>query len=75
MQNGELQAWIDRGVRGITSNPTIFQKAIEGSNAYDEQFRKLIEGGMSVEDSYWELVKDDIGEALKVGCKESLPFS
>jgi len=66
IQNGELQAWIDRGVRGITSNPTIFQKAIEGSNAYDEQFRKLIEGGMSVEDSYWELVKDDIGEALKL---------
>lgn len=55
-------------MRGITSNPTIFQKAIEGSNAYDEQFRKLIEGGLSVEESYWELVEDDIKEALKVGC-------
>ncbi|GAQ78807.1 transaldolase [Klebsormidium nitens] len=66
LQNGELQKWIDNGVRGITSNPTIFQKAIEGSNAYDEQFRKLIEGGLSVEESYWELVEDDIKEALKL---------
>ena len=31
----------DRGIRGLTSNPTIFQKAIQGSADYDEQFRQL----------------------------------
>ena len=30
IQSGEMQRWIDRGVRGMTSNPTIFQKAIAG---------------------------------------------
>ena len=29
---GELQRWIDRGVRGLTSNPSIFQKAISSVN-------------------------------------------
>ncbi len=35
---GELDAWIARGVRGLTSNPTIFAKAIGGSDDYDGQF-------------------------------------
>ena len=28
IESGEMQAWVDRGVRGVTSNPTIFQKTI-----------------------------------------------
>jgi transaldolase len=62
--SGELSSWVDRGVRGITSNPTIFAKAIEGGVEYDTQFRSLIHEGRSVEDSYWELVKADIEAAL-----------
>jgi transaldolase len=62
--SGELQAWIDRGVRGLTSNPSIFQKAIAGSEDYDDQFRELVAGGSTVEASYWELVKADIESAL-----------
>ena len=31
---GEIQRWIDRGVRGITSNPSIFQKAIAAGDEY-----------------------------------------
>ena len=38
---GELQQWVDDGVRGITSNPSIFQKAIEKSGDYDEEFGEL----------------------------------
>ena len=37
IENGEMQRWVDRGVRGVTSNPTIFQKAISGGDAYDGQ--------------------------------------
>ncbi len=64
--SGELQRWVDRGVRGLTSNPTIFQKAIAGEADYDAQFKQLIEGGASVEDSYWDLVTTDIEDALAI---------
>lgn len=64
--SGELQEWVDKGVRGITSNPSIFQKAIGGSDAYDEQFGGLVKGGASIEDSYWELVESDIEAALAI---------
>jgi len=61
--SGELRRWVDRGVRGVTSNPTIFAKAIEGAADYDDQFRDLVKE-RTVEESYWELVKQDIEDAL-----------
>jgi len=64
--SGELQRWVDRGARGITSNPSIFQKAMTGTDAYDEQLRSLTESGCSVEESYWELVIRDIHDALEI---------
>lgn len=64
--SGELERWVERGVRGITSNPTIFQKAIEASADYDDEFRSLTAEGSSVEDSYWQLVTHDIREALRI---------
>ena len=64
--SGELAAWVERGVRGITSNPTIFQKAIEATDDYDPQFRDLVTGGESVESSYWDLVTTDIRNALGI---------
>jgi transaldolase len=66
IQDGELQRWVDRGVRGITSNPTIFQKAIESGHEYDSDFKSLIGEGASVTDSYWELVTNDVGKALAI---------
>ncbi|MCD9623040.1 transaldolase [Rhabdothermincola salaria] len=62
--DGQMQDWIDRGVRGMTSNPTIFQKAIAGGEAYDDQFADLVGSGTSVIDAYWEMVVDDIEAAL-----------
>ncbi|KAK1272030.1 hypothetical protein QJS04_geneDACA020990 [Acorus gramineus] len=62
----DLLPLIAKGVRGVTSNPTIFQKAISSSNAYDEQFRQLIEAGKDTEDAYWELVIKDIQDACKL---------
>jgi transaldolase len=62
---GRLQALVDEGIRGVTSNPTIFQKAIEGSADYDDDFRRLI-GHESVDDAYWDLVVDDVTKACGV---------
>jgi transaldolase len=64
--SGELERWVERGVRGITSNPTIFQKAIEASADYDDQFNDLVRGGESIETSYWDLVTTDIRHALAI---------
>lgn len=66
IQDGELERWVERGVRGITSNPTIFQKAIESGTEYDADFRSLIGEGVSVTDCYWDLVTNDIGKALSI---------
>jgi transaldolase len=64
---GQLEALIESGVRGVTSNPTIFAKAIEGEDTYDEQFGELVGPGgkhESVLDAYWDLVIDDVTAAL-----------
>ncbi len=62
--SGELTRLIDEGIRGITSNPTIFQKAIAGQAEYDDQFRSLMKHHESVDDAYWDLVIDDVTHAL-----------
>jgi len=63
---GELQRWVDDGVRGLTSNPSIFQKAIQGSAEYDQEFGEAIAAGLDVEASYWKLVTSDIEAALAI---------
>lgn len=63
---GELSRWVERGVRGITSNPSIFQKAITSSSDYEAQFRSLLAKGASIEDTYWGLVTSDIEAALDI---------
>ncbi len=64
--SGELAGWVEQGVRGLTSNPSIFQKAIAGSADYDDQFRSELAAGASVEAAYWSLVTADIDAALGV---------
>jgi transaldolase len=64
--DGTLQGWLDRGVRGVTSNPSIFQKAMTAGDAYDEQLRSLVQSGSSTEDAYWAMAIDDIEAALGV---------
>ncbi len=64
--SGELASWVDSGVRGLTSNPSIFQKAIQGSAEYDDEFTSSIASGMDVEASYWQLVTSDIRAALGI---------
>ncbi|GBG65569.1 hypothetical protein CBR_g51451 [Chara braunii] len=64
--DGGLKDWIDKGVRGVTSNPTIFQKSISGTSDYDDQFAQLIQNGSTAESAYWSLVVKDIQDALDV---------
>lgn len=65
--SGQLAELVQRGVRGLTSNPTIFQKAIQGSPDYDAQFKELITGDdHPIIDDYWKLVLQDINSALDV---------
>ena len=64
--SGELEQWVARGVRGITSNPTIFQKAIATGAAYDAQLAELASSGASTVDSYWAAVTKDITDALDI---------
>jgi transaldolase len=61
--SGELQALIDKGVRGITSNPAIFEKAIAGSNDYDEAIKALIKTEKSIDEIYESLAIEDISLA------------
>ena len=63
IESGELQALIDKGLRGVTSNPSIFEKAIAGSSDYDEQLRRLLDAGKSLEEIYEALVIEDIQRA------------
>ena len=64
--DGTLAALVARGVRGVTSNPTIFQKAISGSNDYDPQLKELVASGSSVEDAYWTMAIDDVRGACDI---------
>lgn len=66
LQNGELARWVARGVRGVTSNPTIFQSAISGSEAYSEQLADASRRGLDATSAYWELACCDISEALEL---------
>ncbi|MCR4418175.1 MAG: transaldolase [Ignavibacteria bacterium] len=63
IKSGELKSLIEKGIRGVTSNPTIFEKAILGSNDYDEAIQKLISRGLKSEEILEELMIEDIKDA------------
>lgn len=64
--SGALQALIDRGIRGVTVNPSIFEKAIRGSTDYDEAIRDLLARDASATDVYERLLIADIAAAADV---------
>ena len=65
IESGELRRLIqEEGITGITSNPTIFQKAISGSNDYDASLRKMLEKGVREEkELFLGLALEDISRA------------
>src|ERR687886_2640383 len=64
--SGELARLRDEGVSGVTSNPTIFEKAVSGSTDYDEALVHLVKEGMKPEDILWQLMVEDIQAAADV---------
>jgi len=64
---GELEKRVnEQGLRGITSNPAIFNKAISNSSDYDDQIQSLAEQGKSVEEIYEAVVVKDVQDACDV---------
>src|SRR4029078_1642139 len=67
LSSGELQRLIaDDGLRGMTSNPTIFEKAIAGSQLYDEDIRRMSESGLSAAEIFEGLAVRDAQAACDV---------
>src|SRR6266511_5324164 len=71
LHTGGLARMMDEdAVTGVTSNPTIFQKAISQGAAYDEQLRELIEHEQDAKEIFVALAGRDIGEACDVMRKD-----
>jgi len=66
VRNGELESLVAEGVQGVTSNPTIFGKAIANDDAYDEQLGTLAGSGMDPYDAFIELAAADIRDACEL---------
>lgn len=65
-RSGALKALVDQGVRGMTSNPAIFEQAIAHSDDYDSAIQTLAAEGKSAEEIYEALALEDIAEAADV---------
>ena len=67
ISNGKLKSLIDvDGVRGVTSNPAIFEKAITSSSDYDNDIRTLADGEKSTEEIFFGLAIKDIQNACEL---------
>ena len=63
LENGTLKKWVDAGLRGMTSNPTIFNQAISSTTDYDDQIIALHEKGKSTFEIYDDLTIRDVQQA------------
>src|SRR5512138_3000327 len=71
LESGELKAMIERGdIRGVTSNPSIFNAAIAKSTDYDPALKSLAWAGWDAEKIFWQLAIEDIRSA----CEAFLPL-
>ncbi|MXX27517.1 MAG: transaldolase [Caldilineaceae bacterium SB0668_bin_21] len=66
LDSGELGDLVAKGLRGVTSNPSIFQKAITASTDYDAAVERLVGEGRSVNDIYEALAIQDIRRACDI---------
>lgn len=64
--SGELQEYVDKGLRGMTSNPSIFKQAITSGEDYDDDLKKLAAEGKQVKEIYEALAIKDIQMAADV---------
>ena len=66
IEDGNLQRMIDDGVVGVTSNPTIFQKALSESSLYDDQLQEVAARENDPKEIFWQLAGKDIRDACDV---------
>ena len=67
ISSGELKRMMDDdAVTGVTSNPTIFQKALTGSDLYDDDIKKLLESTNDASEIFFSLALQDIRDACDV---------
>jgi transaldolase/transaldolase/glucose-6-phosphate isomerase len=66
LTSGELKRLIEQGLRGMTSNPTIFEKAIGGSDDYDEDIQQHAAAGKSDKEIYEALAIADVQMACDI---------
>ena len=66
LDSGELGDLVAKGLRGVTSNPSIFQKAITASTDYDAVVERLVGEGRSVNDIYEAIAIQDIRRACDI---------
>src|SRR5712692_6136795 len=64
--SGELARLRDEGLTGVTSNPTIFEKAVSGSTDYDEAMVRLVAAKRTPSEILWQLMVEDIQAAADV---------
>ena len=65
IEHGKLKSLIDQGLRGQTSNPTIFKQAISQSTDYDDKIVAMTESGKKTFDIYDELTVRDVRDACQ----------
>src|SRR5436189_703054 len=66
ISSGELARLRDEGITGVTSNPTIFEKAVSGSTDYDEAMVQLVRTKTNPSDMLWGLMVEDVQAAADV---------
>src|SRR3954462_10262720 len=66
VKEGGLKALLDRGVAGVTSNPTIFQAAIAEGDAYDDQLREVLKEERDPKEVFIARAAEDIRAACDV---------
>jgi transaldolase len=66
VRDGDLKALVDKGVRGLTSNPTIFRDAIADGDAYDAQLRDLVRDDPDPKNVFLTLAAEDVRAACGV---------
>lgn len=67
LQNGVLRRYVeDDGIRGVTANPTIFEKAIGAGHDYDEQITRLVREGIATHDIFEHIAVEDLRAATDI---------
>jgi transaldolase len=66
IQSGELARYRDRGVAGVTANPTIFAKALEASEVYADDVSRRLGRSQDAESIVWDLLIEDVQAAADV---------